>query len=118
MSWRLPLALFLVFQGLFGLTASGRVDRVPDEFEVYLQAESLIDRGRLSIPQCPPQTFYGMQGVDGLPYAPFGPASAFLVAPHHLAGRALAFVCGVPRSDVAAWSELVAGVRSLLERHS
>jgi len=36
---RVSLALFLCFQGLFGLTASGRVDRIADEFEVYLQVE-------------------------------------------------------------------------------
>lgn len=88
--WRLPLALFLGFLGLYWATASGRVDRMPDEFEVYLQAESLLDRGGLAIPQAPAQIFYGKQGLDGQQYAPFGPASAFLVLPCHLAGRALA----------------------------
>ena len=67
-SVHLGLALFLLFQGLYGLTASGRVDRMADEFEVYLQVESLWDRGSLAIPQVLPEHFYGRIGLDGEQY--------------------------------------------------
>jgi len=114
---RLPLglALFLAFQGLYALTASGRVSRVPDEFEVYLQVESLWDRGSLAIPQVPPAAFFGRIGRDGLPYAPYGPGVAFTALPHHALGRAVAAAAGIPRAPeaVAAWTETVAAFTSL-----
>jgi hypothetical protein len=109
----LGLALLLGFQGLFGLFASGRVDRVADEFEVYLMAESLVDRGSVAIPQVPPPVFFGRVGRDGQPYAPYGPGSAVLSVPHHLIGRAVAGVAGVPREEPAAWTPVVAAVTSL-----
>ncbi|RMG17048.1 MAG: hypothetical protein D6731_04735, partial [Planctomycetota bacterium] len=112
-AWALPLALFLAFQGLYWLTASGRVDRMADEFEVYLMTESLVDRGRLSVPQLPEAAFFGRRGLDGEAYTPYGPGSAFLALPHHLAGRALAALVGVPRADRASWTELVAATTSL-----
>ncbi len=43
--------LFLFFQALYGLTSSGNVFRVPDEFEVYFQVEHLVDAGDISVPQ-------------------------------------------------------------------
>ena len=46
-----PLYLFLLFQGLYALTASGNPFRIPDEFEVYFAAEQFVDAGDLSIPQ-------------------------------------------------------------------
>ena len=48
---RVTLAIFLLFQSLYALTWSGNVFRVPDEFEVYVQAEHLVDAGDLSVPQ-------------------------------------------------------------------
>lgn len=107
------LALFLIFQGLFLLTASGRVNRIADEFEVYLQVESLWDRGSLAIPQVPRQIFFGKVGRDGQPYAPYGPGSAFLALPHHGLARASAAALGIERARVAAWKEWVGAVTSL-----
>lgn len=84
----LGLALFLLFQGLFALTASGRVDRVPDEFETFLQAEGLVSRGSLAMPdRLAPAAFFGRTGRGGRRYAPYGPGVAFLAVPHHLAAR-------------------------------
>jgi hypothetical protein len=107
------LALFLLFQGLYGVTASGRVDRMQDEIEVYLQVESLWDRGSVAIPQIMPEYFYGRIGLDGEQYAPWGPGGAFLSLPHHALARAVAAVLGVERRNGRAWDELVAGVTSL-----
>ncbi len=109
------LALFLLSQGLFLLTASGRVDRVPDEYEVYQQAFSLVERGTLAMPpELPDAAFFGRVGRGGARYAPYGPGVAFLVLPHHLLGRGLATAAGVERAQTpVAWHELVAGVTSL-----
>lgn len=84
---RLALWLFIFFQALYLLTASGRV-RIPDEQEVYFQAESLIDRGELAVPQAlQARVFFGKVGKDGKPYAPYGPATAVFALPHHLLAR-------------------------------
>ena len=107
------LALFLIFQGLFLLTASGRVNRIADEFEVYLQVESLWDRGSLAIPQVPPPIFFGKVGRDGQPYAPYGPGVAFLALPHHGLARGAAWAIGLPPTQVAAWKEFVGAGTSL-----
>jgi hypothetical protein len=48
---RPALVLFLFFFSLYALTASGNAFRVPDEFEVYFQAEHLADAGDISVPQ-------------------------------------------------------------------
>jgi hypothetical protein len=83
------------------LTSSGNAFRVPDEFEVYFQAEHLVDAGDISVPQTltirPQSKLFGKVGLDGKPYAPYGPLAAFLAVPHHLIGRALASILGVPR---------------------
>ena len=109
----LGLALFLVFQGLFLLTASGRVNRIADEFEVYLQVESLWERGSLAIPQVPPQLFFGKVGRDGQPYAPYGPGVAFLALPHHALARGTAWALGIEPTQVAAHKEWLAALTSL-----
>jgi hypothetical protein len=58
--------------------------------------------------------FFGRIGLDGKPYAPYGPLVAFLAVPHHLAGRLVARVAGVPRHVGApAWPMLVGGVTTL-----
>jgi hypothetical protein len=60
--------------------------------------------------------FFGKVGVDGKPYAPYGPLAAVLAVPHHLAGRALASMMGirrVPRAQGLAWVIFVAGVTML-----
>lgn len=112
------LLLFLAFQGLFVLTASGRVTRVADELEVYCQAESLWDHGTQAVDQVPRQAFFGALGRGGHQYAPYGPATAFLVLPHHALGRAVAAVAGVERAPgglerLVPWRELVAAITSL-----
>jgi hypothetical protein len=125
------IALFVLFQALYTLTSSGNVFRVPDEFEVYFQAEHLIDAGDLSVPQAAAMKrpivvkgkmvgeesfFFGRVGLDGKPYAPYGPLVALLAVPHHLAGRSLAAMIGIPRASRAegsAWAFLVGGITML-----
>jgi hypothetical protein len=125
---RTALALFLLFQGLYALTASGNAFRVPDEFEVYFQAEHLADAGDLSVPQTlairqpvvvngqvvgSEPIFFGKIGRDGKPYAPYGPLAAFLILPHHLLARVVAFAAGVPRTSGIPWTFLVGGLTAL-----
>ncbi len=129
---RTGLLLFLLFQSLYALTSSGNAFRIPDEFEVYFQVEHLVDAGDLSVPQAVAirrpvvengrvvgmqSVFFGKVGADGKPYAPYGPLAAVLSLPHHLAGRALARVAGVPRAEAGkglAWVILVGGVTMLV----
>jgi len=126
-----PVLLFLVFHSLYALTSSGNPFRIPDEFEVYFQAENLIDSGDLSIPQVlailqpvvvdgkvvrTQSVLFGKTGIDGKPYAPYGPLIAVLAVPHHLAGRAVAYLTGVqrvPRAKGLAWVILVGGITVL-----
>jgi hypothetical protein len=123
--------LFFLFQSLYALTSSGNAFRIPDEFEVYFQAEHLVDAGDLSVPQTlaiqqpvvvngrvvgTQSVFFGKYGQDGKPYAPYGPLSAVLAVPHHLLGRAVAAVAGVPRvtrAEGLAWVILVGGITLL-----
>lgn len=123
--------LFIFFQSLYALTSSGNAFRIPDEFEVYFQVEHLVDAGDLSVPQTldiqqpvvvngkmvgTQSVFFGKRGKDGKPYAPYGPLLAVLAVPHHLLGRAVAAVAGVPRVPRAnglAWVILVGGITLL-----
>lgn len=109
--------MFLAAQGLFLLTAGGRADRVADEYEVLLQAESLWERGTLAIDQCPDAVFFGKvgRGLDGKPhkFAPYGPLAAPLALPHHALARGVAAAAGVARADEPSWSVLVAAWTSL-----
>ena len=114
--------LCLVFQALYALTSSGNVFRVADEFEVYFQTENLVDNGDLSVPQTlqirqgEQPIFFGKVGIDGKPYAPYGPLAAMLAVPHHLAGRALASMLGIerlPRQQGLAWVIFVGGITML-----
>jgi len=108
---RVAVLLFILFQALTLLMASGRL-RVPDEQELYFQAESLVDRGDLAVPQAQQLgIFFGRIGRDGKAYAPYGPASAFLILPHHLAGRGAAALLGLGR-DRPSWFLLVSAVTS------
>jgi len=116
---RPAVRLFCFFFALYALTSSGNAFRVPDEFEVYFQAEHLIDAGDISVPQTLAITqagqpiFFGKFGVDHRPYAPYGPGVAFLIAPFHLAGRLVAAAARVPRRpppDGVAWEFLVGGI--------
>ncbi|HKY22301.1 MAG TPA: hypothetical protein VJM31_13895 [Vicinamibacterales bacterium] len=110
---RVTLWLFLLFQALYALTSSGNAFRVPDEFEVYYQVEHLIDEGDLSIPQTISSgMFFGRIGVDGKPYAPYGPLAAVLSVPHHLAARGVALLAGIPR-DHTVWTFVVSGLTML-----
>ncbi len=114
------ILLFVFFQALYGLTSSGNAFRVPDEFEVYFQVGHLADAGDLSVPQTlairsghGESIFFGKIGLDRKPYAPYGPLAAFLALPHHVLGRAIAALSGVPRSAPPgglAWVVLVGGV--------
>jgi len=119
---RATLGLFLFFHALYALTSSGNAFRVADEFEVYFQTESLVDRGDISVPQTlqirpgGQPIFFGKFGLDGKPYAPYGPLAAVLALPHHLAGRAVASMLGVPRlpqDKGLAWVIFVGGITML-----
>ena len=114
--------LFLLFFALYALTSSGNAFRVPDEFEVYFQAEHLVDAHDLSVPQTLSITengepiFFGKFGLDRKPYAPYGPGAAFVILPFHLAGRAVARLAGLPRAPLPgglAWEFLVGGITAL-----
>jgi len=110
---RVGWLLFLFFQALYALTSSGNAFRVPDEFEVYYQAEHLVDAGDLSVPQTlPRQQFFGRFGLDGKPYAPYGPLAAVLTLPHHLAARGVAAIAQIPRDSVT-WGFVVSGLTML-----
>lgn len=109
-AWR----LFIIFQCLYALTSSGNAFRLPDEYSTYDQVEHLVDAGDLSVPQeLPRQQFFGKFGLDGKPYAPWGPLTAFLAIPHHLAGRAVASMAGIPRSNAVVWTFVVSGLTML-----
>lgn len=123
--------LFVLFQGLYALTSSGNVFKVPDEYEVYFQVEHLVDAGNLSVPQAlavrrpsagsgpasdRASMFFGEIGRDGRPYAPYGPLIAILALPHHLGGRLIARLAGVPRvapTGSGPWWFLVSGITML-----
>jgi hypothetical protein len=110
---RIAVLLFLFFQALYALTSSGNAFRVPDEFEVYYQTEHLVDAGDLSIPQALPSgRFFGRIGLDGKPYAPYGPLAAFLSVPHHLVARGIASLAGIRRESVV-WTFVVSGLTML-----
>jgi hypothetical protein len=131
MSRAVGIGLFVFFQALYALTSSGNAFRIPDEFEVYFQTEHLIDAGDISVPQAQEirqpvvvngkvvatqSIFFGRVGLDGKPYAPYGPLAAVLAVPHHLAGRALASMLGIerlPRAKGLAWVIFVGGVTML-----
>ncbi len=115
---RLELLVLVAALGLFTLTASGRCDRLPDEYEVYLQAESLWERRTLAIDQVEPAVFFGRVGRGGHRWAPYGPGAAFLALPHHALGRATAAVAGLERDGdpvavEAGWRPLVMAYTSL-----
>ena len=119
---RIAIRLFAFFFALYALTSSGNAFRVPDEFEVYFQAEHLLDAGDLSVPQTLAITqggqpiFFGQVGLDGKPYAPYGPGVAFLILPFHALGRGVAAAAGIPREPLPrgiAWEFLVGGITSL-----
>jgi hypothetical protein len=116
------LGLFLFFQALYALTSSGNAFRIPDEFEVYFQTENLVDNGDMSVPQTlqirpgGQPIFFGKVGLDGKPYAPYGPLAAVLALPHHRAGRALAGLLGIerlPPGQGLAWVIFVGGITML-----
>ena len=128
---RTTVLLFVFFQALYALTSSGNAFRVPDEFEPYFQTEHLVDAGDLSVPQTleirqptvvngrivgTAPIFYGKRGVDGKPYAPYGPFVAFLALPHHLIARSVAWIARVPRPPLPGgipWVFLVGGLTTL-----
>ena len=128
---RTTLGLFLFFQALYALTSSGNAFRIPDEFEVYFQTENLFDNGDISVPQAlqirqprivdgnvvgTTSVFFGKVGLDGKPYAPYGPLAAVLALPHHAVGRALAGILGIPRLPPGkglAWVIFVGGITML-----
>jgi hypothetical protein len=130
-SGRRTLLLFAVFQALYALTSSGNVFRVPDEFEVYFQAEHLVDAGSLAVPQTLAITqpvvrngrvvgsqsmFFGEIGRNGRAYAPYGPLVAVLAIPHHFLGRLVASAAEIPRHQLPggiAWLVVVGGITML-----
>jgi hypothetical protein len=128
---RTRVGLFLLFHAIYALTSSGNAFRIPDEFELYFQTENLIDAGDISVPQTlqlqqpvivdgkvvgTQSILFGKIGLDGKPYAPYGPLAAFLAVPHHLAGRAIAGILDIPRLPAGkglAWVIFVGGITML-----
>jgi hypothetical protein len=128
---RPQIYLFLFFQALYALTASGNVARVPDELEVYFQVEHFVDAGDLSVPQTlairqpvivdgkvvgSSSIFFGKMGRDKKPYAPYGPLAALLTLPYHLAARTIALLLDIERMPVPAglaWFYVVGALTSL-----
>ncbi len=109
-TWR----LFIIFQCLYALTSSGNAFRLPDEYSTYYQVERFVDAGDLSVPQTIPRNqFFGKVGLDGKPYAPWGPLTALLALPHHLVGRAVARASGIPRTNTEVWTFVVSGFTML-----
>src|SRR5690349_20308094 len=86
---RATLAVFLLAQALYLATASGWPWRAPDEYEVYFQTESLVERGSLALPQLEGHGHFGRRGLDKQIYAPYGPFVAYCAAPCYLVARAL-----------------------------
>jgi hypothetical protein len=122
MARRAGVRLFFLFFALYALTSSGNAFRVPDEFEVYFQTEHLVDAGDLTVPQTlhikdnGEPIFFGKIGLDGRPYAPYGPGVAFLLLPFHGVGRLVARAAGVPRAPLpsgVAWELVVGGITAL-----
>ena len=85
------LAVFLLAHALYLGTASGWPFKAPDEFEVYFQSESLVDRGELAVGQLEGKAaFFGKRSTtNGKLYAPYGPLVAFCVVPWHIFARAV-----------------------------
>jgi hypothetical protein len=128
---RTRIGLFVLFQALYALTSSGNAFRIPDEFELYFQTEHLVDAGDISVPQAlaiqqpvivdgkvvgTQSILFGKIGQDGKPYAPYGPLAAVLAVPHHLLGRSLAGLFGIPRvpqNQGLAWVIFVGGITML-----
>ncbi|RME74848.1 MAG: hypothetical protein D6776_04390, partial [Planctomycetota bacterium] len=93
------LALFVLVFAVGLLAGAGR-PRVIDEYMVWLQAESLVQRGDLAVPQAERLgIWYGVRGRDGRPYAPYGPLHAALLAPAVRLGEPLAAWFGIPASQ-------------------
>lgn len=80
---RLAFALFLVFQGVYLLLASGRA-RTIDEHSIHFTTESLWRDGTMAVPQMvAAKMFYGRVGRDGQPYSPYGPGQPVLAVPYY-----------------------------------
>jgi hypothetical protein len=105
------LGVFLIAQALYFATASGWPWRVPDEYEVYFQTESLVERGSLAIPQLKArekELFFGEHGRDGQLYAPYGPFVAYCAAPFYLLARLVTDV-GDERAGLTTLAAATAG---------
>ena len=89
--------LFLFLNSFYLLTSSGRV-RTIDEVTADYQAESLVRRGDLSVPQAVAAgNYYGKLDRWGRPQAPYGAAQAGLLVPWYLAGLGVStWAPGVP----------------------
>lgn len=93
---RLLIWLFLLFQGLYLVTASGMA-RVTDEQELYFQVESFVDHGDIDVPQARKYgVFFGRKARNGRYYAPYGPGTAMFALPHHILGRGLCAALNQP----------------------
>src|SRR5271156_3676943 len=104
---RTTLLFFVLFQALYTLTSSGHAFRVPDEFETYFQVEHLVDARDISVPETLAiktrggrALFFGRTGLDGKPWAPYGPLLAVLILPFHLMARGVAALAQVPRAPL------------------
>lgn len=79
----------LVF-GLYLLTMAGHTSS-PDEESLFYMTKSLVDHGRLDIPEDGRLTSNLLAaGQSGRAYAPYGPVVPILLAPFYIAGDAVA----------------------------
>lgn len=93
---RRALALFLLLQGFYAATSTGRV-HVSDEAQALLVARAVVEEGAFVVPEATPGfEFYGRRDREGRPRAAIGIGQAAAVAPFYAAAKALAAAPGVP----------------------
>jgi hypothetical protein len=87
---RPALALFLAFLGFYLLTASGHFYAV-DEETLYVQTESIVERGTIAVPRGAwgMVLSLGSREGDGPAYSIFPPGQSVAAVPFYLIGRAL-----------------------------
>ncbi|HJZ72539.1 MAG TPA: hypothetical protein VKE51_12430 [Vicinamibacterales bacterium] len=92
-------ALFVLLQGLYVATSTGRL-HVTDEASAFFQARDLVEAGSLTVPSSTTGfVFYGERDRHGRLRAPNGPLHAIVLVPYYLLGKLMALVPGVPESS-------------------
>jgi hypothetical protein len=93
------VAVFLLLQGLYALTSTGRV-HVTDEASAFFQTRALAETGSLTVPQTTTGfAFYGQRDRSGRLRAPNGPFHAITLAPYYLIWKLLILAPGVAEAS-------------------